>query len=578
MARETGSSDFGTVFYRSKDSIKNLRIKVHLQKVTSSSIVPQAEIEQKLGPSSSNHERREIQRQQELMSQKEEETCTVQWQQKLYSQREFNMYKHEENCDGVIEKKYHKEIVNQSERPTKRLFTYVNHDKFTNQREGIQKMTTSPNEKPTPLAEKVANVRRRRTATSSRLLSSEGIAPKVNIVDNAPSVESQRRNHVIVTPEQTFWIMADLSARDQIATEDDEHVLCSIKVDANGVITMKPNFNQSSKPYRIETDSLGKEVYLYTLENCSSAMSNSEKVREEKMYNELYSRHSQYLSSLVGSEFELPPLGVLRLILHGQIVSARNFEYDDLFVRYVINVPSQEQGWGVESNFKLAGVTQTCITKVEGRDNVAFFSFPFDAEMFYKRPAGEGDQTGQVIKSWPKIFFEICSLDSWSRFRPEGYCAVTIPNTPGEHSVELNTWRPVGPSVVSNLRRFFIGGAPELEDLSYVYIPSTFQGSHLSRFGFKTESSGSLKIKLSVMLQSQDFCFSKKAKRAGKKDALMAQLGSTVDYTEIRAVIDAFSKAHGRMQLARKNALNNLRELSLDDTMTVAAETAPLHL
>lgn len=41
-------------------------------------------------------------------------------------------------------------------------------------------------------------------------------------------------------------------------TEDDEFVLCTIKVDANGVITMKPNFNQNRKPYRIETDSLGK--------------------------------------------------------------------------------------------------------------------------------------------------------------------------------------------------------------------------------------------------------------------------------------------------------------------------------
>jgi len=34
--------------------------------------------------------------------------------------------------------------------------------------------------------------------------------------------------------------------------------LCTIKVDANGVITMKPNFNQAQKPYKIETDRLGK--------------------------------------------------------------------------------------------------------------------------------------------------------------------------------------------------------------------------------------------------------------------------------------------------------------------------------
>lgn len=45
---------------------------------------------------------------------------------------------------------------------------------------------------------------------------SEGITPKVNIVDQKPSTESRRRNHVIVTPEQTFYIMADLSEKDKL--------------------------------------------------------------------------------------------------------------------------------------------------------------------------------------------------------------------------------------------------------------------------------------------------------------------------------------------------------------------------
>lgn len=36
--------------------------------------------------------------------------------------------------------------------------------------QNLQYVTTSPNEVPTPLAVKVANVRRRRTATSSRLI------------------------------------------------------------------------------------------------------------------------------------------------------------------------------------------------------------------------------------------------------------------------------------------------------------------------------------------------------------------------------------------------------------------------
>lgn len=40
------------------------------------------------------------------------------------------------------------------------------------------------------------------------------VTPKVNIVDPKPSLESQRRNHVIVTPEQVMVIMADLSHRE----------------------------------------------------------------------------------------------------------------------------------------------------------------------------------------------------------------------------------------------------------------------------------------------------------------------------------------------------------------------------
>jgi Meckel syndrome type 1 protein len=38
-------------------------------------------------------------------------------------------------------------------------------------------------------------------------------------------------------------------------------------------------------------------------------------------------------------------------------------------------------------------------------------------------------------------------------------------------------WRPLGTSFVSEMRRFFIGGTPELEDSTYAAIPSTFDVS-----------------------------------------------------------------------------------------------------
>ena len=38
--------------------------------------------------------------------------------------------------------------------------------------------------------------------------------------------------------------------------------------------------------------------------------------------------------------------------------------------------------------------------------------------------------------------------------------------------VEIATWRPYGNDVSQQMRRFFTGGAPELEDISYVKIPT----------------------------------------------------------------------------------------------------------
>lgn len=45
----------------------------------------------------------------------------------------------------------------------------------------------------------------------------------------------------------------------------------------------------------------------------------------------------------------------------------------------------------------------------------------------------------------------------------------------GQQVVTCHTWRPLQTGTVSALRRFFIGGSPELEDMSYVRVPGTFK-------------------------------------------------------------------------------------------------------
>lgn len=81
----------------------------------------------------------------------------------------------------------------------------------------------------------------------------------------------------------------------------------------------------------------------------------------------------------------------------------------------------------------------------------------------------------------------------------------------GTHVLEIQTWRPVGRSIFDDLRRFFIGGSPELEDPTYVAVPTTHDGKILSRFGFRTETTGSVTVKLHVMQQSRWVAFGRVA-------------------------------------------------------------------
>ena len=83
------------------------------------------------------------------------------------------------------------------------------------------------------------------------------------------------------------------------------------------------------------------------------------------------------------------------------------------------------------------------------------------------------------LPKMPKILFEVASYDSWSRYRTEGYAWTQISTQPGTCVENLPCWRPRGDSLIYELKRFFIGGSPELEDISYACIPSDHEVSAL---------------------------------------------------------------------------------------------------
>lgn len=82
-----------------------------------------------------------------------------------------------------------------------------------------------------------------------------------------------------------------------------------------------------------------KETYEYYLEHVSTNIEKEDLFRELRLHKELYLRHSEYIKNLVGTDFKLPATGVMKISIYGEIVCAKNFDYDDLHVYYQLELP-----------------------------------------------------------------------------------------------------------------------------------------------------------------------------------------------------------------------------------------------
>ncbi|XP_047463136.1 Meckel syndrome type 1 protein isoform X3 [Mugil cephalus] len=546
------NTDTGEAVYRSRDAVKNLRVKVRIERVTSTAALSQHLQQQVL----SQQDRGEIEL-ETLTSQSQkagdnEEELVVGWQEKLFSQYEMELFQNEAACQTPLDRQYHTEVkaLNRGKgRRNNRIFTYTDHDRYTNclpfhQLHSTDLLTTTKSS-PTFLAERMAHMRHRRQ--DRRTMDSS--IPKSKIINWEPTEEFVKSSHVVNNAMQAMHIMGDLGPSGRLGQKENECLLVTIKTDGNGTIVVKPDFNKGKDPYRIIMEGEKREIWRLIVENVSTTMKPDDKEREQNMYKDLYVRHKEYLTSLVGQDFEMPPAGVLRYLMNGEIVSAEGFEYDNLYIHFFMELPNN---WSSLPFQSLSGVTQTCRTKTLGTENVAFFSHPFSFEAFYMIEK----ETEESIPQWPVLYFKVLSLDSWQRYRTEGYGYLLFPAMPGKHTMTCHTWRPLQTGTVSALRRFFIGGSPELEDLSYVRIPGTFKGERMSRFGFCTETSGCVTFNLHCIQQAKAFVDAAVMKKRRQK--VFDQLGGFSQQGAVCTILEAFQRARKKMQEARESLPRDL--------------------
>ena len=80
----------------------------------------------------------------------------------------------------------------------------------------------------------------------------------------------------------------------------------------------------------------------------------------------------------------------------------------------------------------------------------------------------------------------------------DGYGFAHIPTTPGSHSVEIATWRPVG-STSDQLWSFFLGATPQLKNQDIVSTAA-------DRFRLVTCGMGTVHADVHVIVRNFDSC------------------------------------------------------------------------
>jgi B9 domain-containing protein 2 len=165
-----------------------------------------------------------------------------------------------------------------------------------------------------------------------------------------------------------------------------------------------------------------------------------------------------------------------QIFLNGRIISANNFEADELFIKY-------EMIYG--TNFKVVegetrGETFQAVPHMD--QPIIYFDHPLSVNF-----------SCRSIKGWPKFLIEVWANDYHNRNYLIGYGTCFVPFKSGTNVITIKCWRP-REKIGMNLSEFFIGNTPEFIDKSAVY-------SNEEKFGFFSLSTGSVTIELDVIMK-----------------------------------------------------------------------------
>ncbi|KAJ8917237.1 hypothetical protein NQ315_002254 [Exocentrus adspersus] len=475
-----------TGYYRCPDDIKNFKVRIKYVQVPAGDPDPDPEKDEDdddEAPKPPDEVKFEWQ------------SKVIGWQQKHFSKSESDFYSDPLNCVSDLEKSFHEQLKEQGE-GTGEVYTYVQGEGYSDE-EFASKMTR--------LQYLVEN-----TDEAKDLLQVED-----DDFDFTKHLQSSIRNNIIPTHVEKMYIIADLGESIEDIWIKDERLLHTLKYEANTqVLSVYPDFT-TVEPYFIKlTHSDGIKYFLYFLENYSEA--SDEYNRQEREVLQKVTEYARDVKKrVIGNKFPLPPKNKLYVYLFLEILSARNFEYPDVYVRYYIDLPD---GWCCERPETLQGRTRTC--HAVNDENLLHFGHCSETVLQYNLQ--NLSETG--VPKTPYIYFEVFSQGSWGRYRTEGLAYRNLPvSQPGRHSYNLSCFR-------------FTQG----------------KSAAIDKMVVDTVGTGELKVRMNVVHQSQAFL--KEFSEGERTDRFIYEkLNSSSLIKSVDEVLHAFRRARRNMLEVRKD-------------------------
>ncbi|RVE49140.1 hypothetical protein evm_006261 [Chilo suppressalis] len=488
-----------------KDAIEDIQVNVKLKPKESIMTLPKFEDYTNEAPSA-NIESFETARE-----------YTFAWQEKVFSLWELQRYSNVHNCTTDVQLTYHN-MLNTTDYEPSKIFSYIHEDCYLSLpsdsvcfKSNILELNSCFGR--LNLNDKIGEVLNTDNGSMGHLFRSEENID--NIADG-----KWRAMHIVLDNSQYD--------EDSNLILKQEAILLSLyhNVKNNYLLVSPDSNNLEMNPYSVETRTGLQLEHVYAVdlqlhgdgENAEELSILLEKLRKkwEKMHKHLVN-------------FSAPPLGKKLHYVALEILTASDFEMDNLYIEFNIKLPE-----GVQSSDGLHG--RTHVSKSFRTDDRDDWNFGHLITLALETIDASDPPTIQ-------LFFEVISTDWWGRHRTEGYSYLPLTLEPGTYTKMLSCSRPEeSDTVEAESRRFFVGGCHLIKDLDVLANP------HLQDANFVYTTTGSIQIRWSVVSHSPIPGHSETT-----KESVAPSTSASALLRGAEAVLRQYKRAKARLAAATKD-------------------------